>query len=109
MSFRESIAAVGTGGPMIRNRPTLDGIGVRQVVYPRTLCRCTQFGRAVGWLQYPDVPLPLWPDDEQPDQRKDNKTSPLRQANGLTRYERTWSYVFERVGNPFIGVPDVQP
>ena len=109
MSFEERLSATGTGGPQVRNRPTLDGLGVRQQVYPRTVCRARQTGRAVGWLQYPDVPPPLWPGDEQPDQRQDDKASPHRQVNGLTRYERSWVYAFERIGDPFIGTPNIQP
>jgi hypothetical protein len=115
IEFQETFSARGTGGPLVRNRPTLDGLAVRQQVLPRSMCYGNQTGRAVGWLAYPDLggpagaTPPLFPLDEQLDQRNWGFHSPLRHVNGATRFGLDWSYVFERVGVPFLALPFVQP
>lgn len=111
LSFEESIRSSGTGGPMNEDIATLDGIAVRQQILPISKCSAVQSGSLVCLGQQPtesSIPQPIWPDDERQNERQIEKKSPKMYWNGYIEYPISWSYMFVRIGTPFIGVPNRQ-
>lgn len=97
VSFQETVAITGTGGPRFVTQTPLDGPVISQTVSRRSPVVIVQSGSAVGFSSYPTVPGPLLGAGEHEDRRQVNYKSPERQADGATyrNYEVSWSYEFE--------------
>lgn len=94
-SYDESITFQGTGGPIWKLFPTLNGRWQRQQVAERSSYTVQQRGRAVGKNTRPSPPPPIWPDAEHEEQRVIEFGTPDRVGNGYENYPISWSYVFE--------------
>jgi hypothetical protein len=105
--FTETIERTGTGAPAKIDTPAMQAFGFRIYTRGAGVARATQFGEAVGVLQKPiwAVPPPLWPDDEDKDQRSSVDGAPERQGDTLMNYRVSWRYSFSRIGTPFLGSP----
>lgn len=108
LSLSETVSVTGTGGPVLRWRPAINGPPVRQQVSPFSVVRATQSGTATGLLGYPTPALPLWPSAELFDERTVTRRSPERTGRGLSKFAVTWAYSFEANG-PLVGLPVVPP
>ena len=102
--FTESITVRGTGGPRFVLLETLAGPPQKQIVSLRTIVRATQTGRAVGFRTYPTYPVPLWPQHEKLDRRRQDKSSPSTFHGARINWPISWSYEFESLG-PLGGTP----
>jgi hypothetical protein len=107
VKFTETIERIGTGQPAKLEVPAMGNYGFR--IYPRGVgvARAVQSGEAVGALQAPYwiVPKPLWPLDEDLDQRVMTDGSPERVGETLMNFPLTWRYSFSRIRTPFLGTP----
>lgn len=111
LSFEESVRSTGTGGPKNEDFATIDGIAVRQQLYPVSRCAAVQSGSLVCLGVQPtasSIPQPLWPGDEREDERNIDIKSPKLYYNGYIQYPISWSYMFIRIGQPFLGIPNRQ-
>lgn len=104
MEFSESISFQGTGGPRFILKPALVGPPQKQIVQQRTTVRATQGGRAVGYLDYPTEPPPLWPQAEHLEQRQVTRTGGRFHGAAWQEFAVQWGYVFEANG-PLAGKP----
>lgn len=107
LSFEESLSFRG-GGPKNIFRPNLNGAWQKQLVYPLTTYKASQRGKAVGYQFKPTPPGPIWPADEQRDQRRTDEFSPERHGTSFKGYGIEWSYEFESI-RPLVGSPNTWP
>lgn len=98
-SFRESVSVTGTGGPRFIYKPALVGPPQKQVVQAQTVVRATQSGQAVGYLDYPTPPTPLWPQSEHEEQRQISRTGGIFRGKTWQDFQISWVYQFEGVGS----------
>lgn len=103
-SFRESVSIIGTGGARFILKPALRGAPQKQYVQQQTVVRATQSGQAVGYLEYPTPPNPLWPADEHVEQRNVSRTGGKYRGKIWQDFTVSWSYTFESAG-PLGGLP----
>lgn len=106
-SFRESVSIVGTGGARFVLKPALTGNPQKQIVQQRTIVRANQSGQAVGYLDYPAPPQPLWPRDEHVDQRNISRTGGKYRGKAWQDFMISWNYTFESAG-PLSGLPTLR-
>lgn len=107
VQFEESLTFAG-GGPKFVVLQPLNGAPIRQRVADATPFTASQDGRAVGYLRYPVIPRPFWPNDEHRERRRTTERSPQLEGFGGQRYyanyEVTWHYEFE-AGFPLYAHP----
>lgn len=112
VSWRETLAFTGTGGPRFVVIETRNGPPQMQLVSQRTPCRVVQSGQAVGYRQYPFPPGPIWPGFEQAEQRAISLDAPTTTGSGANRqlqdYPISWSYSF-LAPSGLNGLPHAQP
>lgn len=94
-NYQESITFQGTGGPIWKLLPTLNGRWQRQQVSERSSYTVQQRGQAVGKNSRPAPAPPIWPDAEHEEQRTIEFGTPDRVGSGFENYPISWSYVFE--------------
>lgn len=94
VSYSETLAFIGRGGPLNVYVEPQHGPAIRQTVQQRTLYRATQTGQAVGRLGYPSVNPPLWPQWEVQEQARVQHTSPQNNRGFFENYTVSWSYSF---------------
>lgn len=94
VSYSETLAFLGAGGPLYTYVEPQVGPAIRQVVQQRTLFRAQQSGQAVGMLGYPAVNPPLWPQWEQQEQRRLQHSAPQNERGFYENYTVSWSYSF---------------
>jgi hypothetical protein len=96
-AFSERISISG-GGARWGCREVNRGPGIRQQLRTHTTCRATQSGSAVGYLETPEPPPPIWAYalvDELPEVGLDNpNTIGLAFNASQTDYGINWSYQF---------------
>lgn len=108
VSWTETIAIVGTTGPVRSWRKMVNTGPVRQIVYPISTCRVIQSGQAVGYSTRPFAPDPLFPLYEHFDRRKFAPISPKRLGDSFIEAGIAWSYEFE-ADVPLVGLPSLPP
>jgi len=101
LAFNETLRIVGTGGPRIATIETLTGSPQVQTINQQTKVLAQQFGRAIGLLQYPSAPAPLFASVEHQDRREITQGSPTFEGGRFTNYEISWAYHFESPGPLF--------
>lgn len=76
-------------------------------IYPSTVATYIQEGTAIGYLGYPFIPPPLFPELYQQNEIEDviYKTPT---GTGLTDFSVSWRYIF-RSDVPLIGLPNIWP
>lgn len=94
VSYSETVAFIGRGGPLRVFVEPQQGPAIPQIVQQRTLYRATQSGQAVGRLGYPFPNPPLWPQWEQQEQARVQHTSPQNERGFFENYSVSWSYSF---------------
>jgi hypothetical protein len=106
LSFRETLTFRG-GGAVYVVLPAISGGAQRQLVYPAggTAYEATQEGEAVGYLDWPVIPGPLFPDalKQAPEV---SRASPKRVGAGYQEYATRWSYAYESTV-PLVGTPNL--
>lgn len=107
MEFSESITFDGTGGPKFILKPALVGPPQRQITQQMTAVRATQQGHAVGYLDYPTEPAPLWPQGEHLEQRRISRTGGKFHGNTWQNFAVQWAYMFES-NAPLTGRPTLR-
>lgn len=96
LSFKETVAFKGSGGPRFVWLDTLEDGPVQQLSASATTIHCVQSGSAIGLLSYVSPPAPLYPAIvEHLDQREGGFESPDRIGQGLMGFHTTWKYSFE--------------
>ena len=110
--WRETIAITGTGGPRFIPIECRNGPVQMQTVSQQTPVRAVQRGQAIGYLQYPFAPGPIWPSYELVTERQIEFEAPQLKGSGTSRsyqdYGISWSYSFVAPG-PLNGLPHPQP
>lgn len=107
VSFTESLVVSG-GQPLYVVKEAVNGPPQRQLVYPSSAYVATQSGEAVGFLGYPQIPGPMFPDAMRGgrDNPRISKRSPKRTGNNYIDWPIAWEYSFESpdilVGSPNI-------
>lgn len=107
LSFTETINSRG-GGPVFGMVAVVNADAQKQLLYQKSPAFASQSGSAVGYLDYPPVPPPVWPGDllEEPVVSYGNATG---LANGrYTRFPVSWSYSFGSA-NRLLGYPNQIP
>lgn len=98
VSWHESLAFSGNGGPRFVVIETRNGSPQMQLVSQRTPVSVAQSGRAVGYSGWPFPPEPIWPQYEQVAQRQISLEAPRTSGSGPARarqeYAIAWSYTF---------------
>lgn len=112
VSFRETLAYQGTGGPVTSWRPAVNAPPVQQQVFPSSTIKLVQTGRAVGHLAYPKPPGPFFAYPiEKVHLREFVEEDPQRVGPGLlalVNYPVTWKYVYEST-LPLAALPNLPP
>jgi hypothetical protein len=103
VTYEETLTFEG-GGTQWVYLPTLYGPPQRQIARQQTPYRCVQAGSAVGFSNWPVLPVPLFPSLEHEDMRRLSKTTPQFLPDGNQRFPITWEYHFESA-IPFFGNP----
>lgn len=103
MTFTESLSISG-GGALYVHKPNVLGPWQKQLVYPQTPFVAVQSGSATGYLDYPNVPPPVFPAALKETRPKVNLTGPQQKGLLLTGHGVAWEYQFESV-TPLVGVP----
>jgi len=80
----------------------------KQQVRERPFYEATQSGSAIGYLQYPSAPAPIWGNawinrDERP-----GRTAPKARGNGYVDFGVSWQWRFKS-DRPLLGSPNAQP
>jgi hypothetical protein len=103
LNFSEKLMGAGGGSVIAWLKPAV-GSPVAQVVRQQDTFRVVQSGFAEGYLDYPDVPFPIWPGFliKAPEIEF---SSPDKLGDGRRRFGVTWKYDFE-ADIPLIGVPN---
>lgn len=105
LEFEETLHFEG-GGPIFRHRLALNGLPQKQLVYPASIYKATQSGRAVGYLKRPGVPPPIWPKDWINAPGTFDERSPERRGTGgYEHFAVTWRYEFESA-KKLVGIPN---
>ena len=91
----------------------LIGLPIKQTPFQNTPYRARQEGSALGRLDWPVPPAPIWPGDEIRPSRSIRYESPERfdQGNGIVffrNYPVSWSYTFESA-TALTGSPTLWP
>ncbi len=107
MEFSETVSFHGTGGPRFILKPALVGLPQKQLVQQRTSVRATQAGRAIGYLEYPTEPAPLWPQGEHVEMRQVGRTGGRFRGSAFQEFAVQWSYIFES-NAPLAGQPTLR-
>lgn len=94
LDFRETVQIFGNTGPRINYQEAVNGPQIAVQSTPFTLCRAVQSGTALGYLDYPRVPPPLWPTWLQNESPGGTLSSPRPRGRLLTEWPVTWSYQF---------------
>jgi hypothetical protein len=103
-SWHESLRMWG-GRPIYAMRRAINGPPQRQLIWPITEYAAAQSGEIVGYLAYPTVPAPLFPQALKEAPVIDPGSPKRRGApNTWTHWPIRYSYSFESVG-PLAGVP----
>lgn len=107
LSFSERISIRG-GGAKWGCLEVNQGMGVRQLLRTHTTCTATQSGSAVGYLQQPEPPPPIWPwalVNQYPDIDVDGPQTIGEDFNATqTNFGISWSYEYQATGRLF-GTP----
>lgn len=113
MSYEETLTVVGTGGANRIWRFPIDvPFGTRQILTPASLSVAIQSGRAVGYLQRPSPPPPLFNSlqYEVLNARKMSVFAPQWLGRAFINFGIEWEYRFERGdGLAFQGFPVIPP
>jgi hypothetical protein len=106
MSFVESLAFSG-GAAIYAHRPAINGRPQKQLVYPASVYRVVQRGRATGYRGYPPFPPAKFPAAlmESPDLEEE---TPRKRGRGYERWPITWRYLHESA-SPLVQVPSLWP
>ncbi len=103
LSFTESLTFWG-GGPFYAHRRAVNGPPVKQQIWPATEYHCTQSGVIVGYLEYPTLPAPKFPQALKEAPRTTPKAPEKRSPGRYQGYEVSYEYHFESA-SPLVGVP----
>lgn len=96
VSYRERVTQIGTGGPKRIWQGSLEQPPFEQIVQKYTTWRAIQEGTAVGLLDYPTPPAPIWPQYQWKDEDHVGSIStPDYGTVRNTNYPVSWRYVFE--------------
>ena len=95
-SWREAVQIRGTGAPLWRYMPQLNGAPVAQILQTQTPFYYVQEGAAIGRGNYIAPPGPLYPGIEHAEQRLIQYCTPKQmRVGGNELYLTTWRYVME--------------
>jgi hypothetical protein len=103
LSFQERLTFSG-GGPIYRHRMAINGRPQKQLVYPSSIYRATQEGRAVGYRATPLPPQPLWPNALMQSPNESVQSPRRRGRLAYSDYEVSWQYQFES-DQQLVGTP----
>lgn len=106
LSYRESIAFIGNGGPRYAYIELINGAPQRQTVSQQTLFRATQSGSAISQGGYITFPAPLWPQYEDGEARNQSTSGGELVGGVLTNFGIQWSYQFTS-DVPLFGQPTI--
>lgn len=101
ISWKETVAVIGTGGAEFVILQPLSGAPVKQAVNTATPCTMIQSGRAVGMTTWPTPPASLSSSDEHASQRRVHPETPRETRAHYTEYAISWIYIHERVNSSF--------
>ncbi len=96
--FRETVTVIGDGGPRFIMKPALIGPPQKQITQEQTVVRASQSGQAIGYLDYPTPPPPLWPQSEHREQRQITRSGGIFRGKVWQDFGVQWVYQFEGVG-----------
>jgi hypothetical protein len=104
LRFEESLDVTGTAGAKTKYLTTLDAGPQKQTIFTRTTVTLVQSGSALGYLAYPLIPPPIFPEAEHVERRRISR-GPVRESRGVyTDFPVQWNYVFES-DFPLTGFP----
>lgn len=112
ISWYETLLFRGGGPDYVFLQP-LTGLPQKQQVAESTPYQVTQRGNAVGLLNWPVPPSPIWPDAYLPKRSSSEQKDPKRKAQGsgalvYVEWPVEWNYEFESAG-PLQGTPTLFP
>lgn len=97
ISWEETVTLSG-GGPRHVLLELRSGPPQKQLVSEQTVFRATQTGHAVGYLNWPVVPAPIWPAHEDQPARQVSFDNPEETGYGAFAFRKnfpvSWSYQF---------------
>jgi hypothetical protein len=93
--FRESLRLIGDGGHRFKMVGSLTGGVQVQVLQQFTPYRVVQSGFAVGFLDYPTAPAPIWPGALHGDVKVEEIMTPQFGSSINTNFPIRWRYEFE--------------
>lgn len=93
--FIQTISMRGIGGPRHVWKFPPVGSPVRQEVAQRTTYKANQTGSATGLRGHPNAPAPFWPQWINAETAGVERSTPVLQADGTSRYRISWNYEFE--------------
>ena len=89
------------GTPRVIFHEDINGaLPIKEVTVPRTTFKATQSGQAIGYLGYPPLPPPLFPDDVVGDPVETYTPA----VDGVKEWTVAWQYSFESA-TPLVGRP----
>lgn len=97
--YEETLEIIGTGQFAHVVIPLIEGPPDVQQVYQFTPVRARQNGRAVGFLGYPLITAPQFPQWEKLAHRRISRTTPRVDSGSLVEFKSAWSYFFESPGS----------
>lgn len=105
VSFEETLRLSG-GGPIYSHVETAFGFPVKQKLRANTTFRATQSGSAIGYHNYPAVPLPIFGRARLVGLPSITRTSPRQVGTSFRHYRVAWQYQFESAF-PLSALPNV--
>ena len=107
ISYAESVACQGNGGPVRRWRFPINAAPIRQRVTPGSIVRTIQSGRLVSHTRKPNPPEPFYGRNYLVNESEAVKySSPKPVGGGWVEYGVEWQYIYE---TPFLpsGLPQL--
>lgn len=107
VEYRQTVSTEG-GFPVIVWQPAINGPPRKVQTSPSTTYRATQSGSAIGLLDWPIPPGPIFGVQHLVDNPVISRTSPDRVGNGFRNFPVQWSYQFEST-TPLQALPGLPP
>lgn len=104
LAYEEKLSFRGNGGPRLAYLEPIVGEPIKQQTTQRTISKVIQSGRALGLSGYPTVNGPLFPGDEDGEQRGIDLDAPKNLLGYRSEFAIQWSYRFRSV-RPLSGIP----
>lgn len=101
VSFNETVAVIGTGGPRRVWHEVLAGDPIPQITNSKTVIRVVQTGEVVGLFGRVPTPAPIFPEWLDHPASSVTRHSPMREWGRLINWRTSWNYQMVRGSGTF--------